>query len=113
MSRTINLTALAVSAALILAPAAIAQAGYSTTSVPVAHGDLNLATAAGARTALQRMKVAANRVCGGKPSPKQLAGIVRYDACVDGAMSRAVAALNIPTVTALYTGETDAQIAAR
>lgn len=86
------------------APAAFAEgntAALISRSVKVSYADLDLSREAGARTLFQRLKAASRRTCGNRPSPKLIAASVRYEACLEGAMSRAVTAIDSPLVTAL------------
>ena len=93
----------------LLAVAAAGPAAAQTTPsliighAQVQHGDLDLATKAGAETMLIRLNKAANNACGGKPSPaindpvgssKQHA----YRLCKVAAIDAATLALDVPLV---------------
>jgi len=68
----------------------------------VDYGDLNLDTEAGARVLFFRLRSAAKEVC----SPlagRSLSLHSRWQACYDKAVASAVAQVNRPAVTALYT----------
>ena len=113
MSRIFKTAAALILAAAVLAPAAAAQSPFQTGSITVSHADLDLSARAGAQTLLKRMQTAANRICGQRPSPRQIAATVRHTACTSSAMKSAVEALNIPTVTALFHGQAGTEVAAR
>lgn len=68
-------------------------------SVTVHFEDLNINSARGAAALYQRIRHAAEDVCG-DPSPQRwLALSSRYATCVRGAIAGAVARVNRPTVT--------------
>jgi UrcA family protein len=113
MSRMYRFVIVAMATAVSAAPIVCAQAGVKQTSVRVAYGDLDLSTRAGAATLLKRMKAATRRVCGAEPSPREIAAMSRHQVCAQDAMSRAVAAIDSPLVTALFTGESGEETAAR
>jgi UrcA family protein len=113
MSRIFKFVIVAMATAVSAAPIVCAQAGLERTSTRVAYGDLDLSTRAGATTLLKRMKAATRQVCGAKPAPKEIAAMLRHQACAQEAMSRAVAAIDSPLVTALFTGESGEETAAR
>jgi UrcA family protein len=73
-------------------------------SVSVGVGDLNLAAEAGAASALSRIHNAARSICGTAPDAKDLGRTADYRDCMTAAIAPAVASLNSPLVTALYTG---------
>ncbi len=74
-------------------------------SVKVSVSDLNLSSEAGARVALRRVTQAARAACGGQPRPIDLERSAQYHDCMNTAVSRAVASLDSPHVTALYAGQ--------
>jgi len=74
----------------------------------VSLGDLNLASATGANTALVRLHGAANRVCANGASSRQLAAWADYQSCRHQAMDDGVTRLNAPLVTARYVKKTPA-----
>src|SRR5687767_10567911 len=99
---------------LILAIAALAIAA------PAAHGatravnsgGLDLANSADGRVMLQRLDRAAADVCGASAfSVREMQRAVRRTACYRETMDQAVAALNAPSVSSLYTA--GAQVAVR
>jgi UrcA family protein len=75
-----------------------------TVSVKVFIGDLNLDDAAGAAVALQRIEASAGAICGDKPDQRLLGDTARYRACTSATVTRAVASLDNPTMTALNAG---------
>lgn len=74
-------------------------------SVAVGVGDLNLAAQPGAATALRRIHNAAQSICGPAPDIRDLERGADYRACIAASMGPAVASLNNPLVTALYSGQ--------
>ena len=113
--------ALAISAGLWLTAvgAGIAQADtpplLETKSQQVAFDDLNLASESGARTLLVRINKAAKAACGpATRSPLLPREAAHQRACVTEAVDTAVRRVDLPTLTALYTGApADIAIAAR
>jgi UrcA family protein len=85
--------------------AAPAAANPDQVSVAVRFGDLNLAAQPGAAVALRRIHNAAQSICGPAPDIKDLERTADYRGCVAASMGPAVASLNNPLVTALYTGQ--------
>jgi UrcA family protein len=98
---TAGLTA---AAALNLCSSALAAprpAELETTSVTVRIGDLDLASDAGARAALTRIRAAAGIVCGDPGDLRDLNYRVRREACMTSAVERTLAELDSPPLTAL------------
>ena len=80
-----------------------ARSIYQEVAVPVTYGDLDLSSQDGATTMLHRLHDAALNACGaddGSVTPYKWA--VRRSACFHASMDRAVASLDAPTVTQLY-----------
>lgn len=73
-----------------------------TTSVAVSYADLDIASAAGAKTLYARIRSAARKVCGPEPSGLDLHGMAAYDACFQGAVSRAVHRVGSDRLQALH-----------
>jgi UrcA family protein len=73
-------------------------------SVSVGVGDLNLAAEPGAATALYRIHSAARSICGAAPDARDLGRTADYRDCMTAAIAPAVASLNSPLVTSLYSG---------
>ena len=103
MKRSI-LLALAAAATLSLAFTAPASADSFQRGERVSYADLNLSTQDGARTLLARIHRAADRVCFVANGPQPLDLHIARRECVNDAVGRAVARLDIPTVTAMYQG---------
>lgn len=76
-------------------------------------GDLDLNRASGAKAALDRIRFAARKVCGERPSPSDLVATHSHRACVRLAVDNAVAALDAPLVTARHMRSDVARLAAR
>jgi UrcA family protein len=73
-------------------------------SVKVSLADLNMASEAGAQTALARIRLAANQACGGDLSDQTLGEQMQFRSCAKQAVQRAVAAINQPALTAVSQG---------
>jgi UrcA family protein len=87
--------------------AAPAASNPDQVSVAVGVGDLNLGAQPGAAIALRRIHAAARSICGPSPDIKDLDRAAEYRGCMAASMGPAVASLNNPLVTALYTGRGD------
>lgn len=96
------LAALAIAAAAQPAASRETAAG-ATVSARIALGDLNLDSRADAKTLLRRIRQAAESLCG-PVADDLLDNRWQYSRCVIGAVDRAVARLDNPTVTALNGG---------
>ena len=98
--KTNNPIRVAVAVALFAALTAGAQAA-DLPEIHVNYADLNVGTTAGATVLYQRIRGAADRVCGGTDT-RDLArqGLAR--ACVDHAVADAVAKVNAPALTRFY-----------
>jgi len=70
-------------------------------TVHVSFAGLDLSSKAGAAILYQRIKGAAQQVCG-SVDRRQLAQLARWSACYEKALADAVAQVNQPQVTALY-----------
>jgi UrcA family protein len=99
MFRTFIATA-AILGALATAPAAAAEPVVRS-SVRVSYADLDLSREAGARALLERIEAASQRVCGPRPSPRNLKINIHYRACYRDAVSQAVAEVESPLLSAL------------
>jgi UrcA family protein len=75
-----------------------------TVTVKVNIADLNLSSQAGASTVLRRIHEAADQICGGAPSIKDLVAFSAYKSCVTSVTDRTVASLDNPYVTAMNGG---------
>ena len=105
MTNTFNTRALslAIAAAAVLAVAAPAgaQTSEAVISVSVPYADLDIGQAAGAKVLFERIKMAADRACGGEPDLRLLDQHARFDQCRKEAINRAVTQLDSPMVTAV------------
>ncbi|HEY2419275.1 MAG TPA: UrcA family protein [Steroidobacteraceae bacterium] len=69
----------------------------------VAYGDLNLDTAAGAKTLYIRLRYAAKHVCSPVAAePRDLNGFHIWQSCVDSAIASAVEQVNKPMLSGLH-----------
>ena len=105
---------LAVSTIMLADATQAAEAGNGPPQQVVSFGDLNLTSSEGVAVLYRRIHSAANEVCAGADT-RELVRIAATKACVDSAISQAVAAVNNPMLTSLYlakTGRTEQQITA-
>jgi UrcA family protein len=94
----------------VMGLACTANAGVARAADPgqyltekVAYGDLNLDTAAGAKTLYVRLRYAAKNVCAPVVAePRDLNGYHIWQNCVDGALASAVGQINKPLLSALH-----------
>jgi UrcA family protein len=86
---------------------AAAADGVDPMSKTVAYGDLNLETTVGANVLYARIRTAAREVCAPFEG-RELARKVRWDSCYDHAVKSAVAQVDKPSLTALYSEKTKA-----
>ena len=95
--------ALWLAASLLAASAAHAQAPAADAPQRafVRTADLDLTRLSGARAVLGRIQAAASHVCGPRPFILDLNGQAAFDHCRTDTVSRTVASLNAPLVTAL------------
>ncbi len=105
MNRDANLFA-ALSALILIA--AIGVTGHALAAdrstgpqIHIRYADLNVQDSAGAAALLHRIRAAADEVCG-VGTDRDLARIVQSQVCAKKAVSDAVAAANLPTLTSLY-----------
>ncbi len=97
---TNNRIRIAAAVALFAALTAGAQAA-DVPQVHVKYGDLNLTTTSGATVLYQRIRGAADQVCGVADSG-DLARFARAKACAAHTVAAAVAAVNVPALTGVY-----------
>ena len=95
------------------APARADESGMQTNSIVVSYADLDIHSAAGAKTLLGRIKVASRHVCGDRPSPLSLRSMTHYNTCVKDAVSGAVAQAPSMAVSSEYFVQRQQQIASR
>jgi UrcA family protein len=102
-----TLTTLLAAAILATGSASAALAAdRETASTAVHYGDLNLGSQAGAKTMLQRINAAANKVCEPQADIGDLTGFGEWRKCVSTSIRNAVQSLDAPMVTAAYGGKT-------
>ncbi len=77
---------------------AMADALVNVKSEVVRYDDIRLISAVGAAVLYGRLHGAAERVCGGPIDSLQIVRQRRYRACVDDALSKAVADVNSPVL---------------
>jgi UrcA family protein len=97
-----TLVALAALSATMLAGVTQAQEATAGDNVPkqaVVYSDLNLNSNAGVQVLYKRIQGAANQVCGREADVLDLQGMSVRKACVERAVSEAVAAVNSPLLT--------------
>lgn len=96
-------TPIALASLVVLGFTAAAQAAPNddVTSVKVQMVGLDLNTQSGARTALNRVRQAADQMCGGQPDLKNLRALVAYRTCLKTKVDSAVASTNAPVLQAL------------
>ena len=78
--------------------------------VVVSYADLNLATAAGARTLYARLSNAAERACGSFPTSPALEQRLQYKACYERTLNKAVEKVESQQVRALHAAHKDATV---
>lgn len=109
-------TAIAIGAGLLAAGAVTSAAAQRSRAdivvqISVPHGDLDLASEAGAKAMLVRLDKAASKACGGKPMPVMALDQVghakkrEYQRCKLAAMDRGTLQLGAPRVRAAWLGE--------
>lgn len=95
----------AVAALFALASAALADPpappAVETRSAKVSLAGLDLATPAGARAALERLKIAAQHLCWELGDVRKISYQATYNACVNETLTDAVRRVNAPTLAAL------------
>jgi UrcA family protein len=94
------LTGLALLAPLSAAAIPAHASDIQQVSTTVHLGDLDLSTSDGAQAAMSRIRRAAREDCGPDPDVREFDSRRQYNQCVDQAVDRAVASLDMPMVTA-------------
>ena len=92
----------AISSGLTSLPAG--AAGLEPLSVTVKYGDLDVSRPQGAATLYSRIRAAAEKVC----SPLEGGGVaakMRFNACIDRAISDAVETIHQPELSAFYSAK--------
>jgi UrcA family protein len=110
--RTIAVSALAMGAAALYAPAGAEEYMHVTPTVAgsmvggktltVNYADLDVSHEAGAKVLLGRIQRAAETVCGPKPILMQISEMAAYRACVNQAMAQGVSSTKQPVVSELF-----------
>jgi UrcA family protein len=95
----------AVSTTLLAGVTQAAGFGDTAAKQMVTYKDLNLNSHEGNQALYRRIQLAANKVCG-DVGVRDLAGMNVKKACVDRAISQAVAEVNSPMLTKVYLGKT-------
>jgi UrcA family protein len=101
---TVRMTLVAVAALSATMLAGVTHAAGSADEVAtqaVIYKDLNLNSSAGVQVLYHRIQGAANQVCG-EVDARDLKGMSIRKACVEHAISSAVAAVNAPMLTRVY-----------
>jgi UrcA family protein len=88
----------ALSATMLAGVTNAAEAGNVAPTLAVTYKDLNLNSNAGIQILYRRIEGAANQVCG-KVDARDLRAVSAKKACVEHAISNAVAAVNSPMLT--------------
>ena len=101
MTRLIACTFAAFSLAMTISPGNAANFISDTPQQTVSYADLDLSHSADAQVLLQRLQVAADNVCGGRPDARHNAQ-ERYNNCTGQAMNGALTSVNSPLVAELY-----------
>jgi UrcA family protein len=94
----LKLTSRIIVASLVLAGAQ-ASAGTAIPSVTVQYGDLDTSAAPGAAALYARLHSGAREVCRQHAPDRSIAGLRRYDDCVQVALGRAIATVGRPAVS--------------
>jgi UrcA family protein len=82
-------------------------------SITVSFADLDIGHQPGAAALLRRLQTAAEQACGGRPDIRVLGEVAAFDKCRRAAVSRAVAQVNSPRLTALARTAHAIQVAGR
>ena len=113
MRRSVKSAFLALVAAIAMAGTATADPVSQKYSVRIKHADLDLATEAGALTAMTRVSNAAQEACGERPSPRLIMATEAHLTCTTVFTRKAVEAIGSPVLTALYDRTAPAQVGSR
>jgi UrcA family protein len=102
MSRSPLIACAALAGLLATSAAAKAEPQVTVVQAHVPYGDLDLATAEGARTMLERIHDALERLCAQPVSPLLPRAAAEAYRCRTSLMARSVAQLNAPAVSREY-----------
>ncbi len=105
------LKAICIASALMATAAIPASAAQSSEgrSVTVHYDDLNITNPKGAAVLINRIRYAAQAVCGPSPDMRNVVGWDSYRACLNETVSRALLTVNSATVSAAYQNGSGAQ----
>src|SRR5262249_8033915 len=101
MTRALSALFLAASA---IATPAVAASLEEPVNITGSYPDLDISHPAGAAVLLHRIEAAATKACGGQPDVRVLAEVSHFDKCRSAALSKAVAEINSPMLTAAANG---------
>jgi UrcA family protein len=87
---------------LVSTAQALAAEPADTHSKTINYSDLNLSTTSGASVLYRRIKWEADEVCGYEGH--SLREVIRWQRCVEGAITNAVTTVNEPLLTAMHAG---------
>lgn len=104
MHRLVSTALAAIVLSLGAQSASAAPADDGTVNVVVRYADLDLKSAYGAQTMLNRLTAASRAACGPQPSITELDRTKPYETCVHDTLSQAVETIHAPLVTAAYEG---------
>jgi UrcA family protein len=107
------IAALGFAAVTHAAPVADRSSDSDATSVNVSIAGLDLSNPAGAKVVLQRIRAAAQTVCGGEPDIRLTERFTLYQSCLKTTVDGAVASLASPLVTAMNAGPSPVMVADR
>jgi UrcA family protein len=113
MRRSVKSAFLAFAVAAAMATTASADPVHQKYSVRIKYADLDLATEAGALTAIKRVDEAAQTACGERPSPRLIMATQAHQACVGVFTRKAIEAIGSPVLTALLERSAPALVASR
>jgi UrcA family protein len=103
MSCTFKSALIALISAAALTPAVFAETSAEPASIRVAYGDLNMSSAAGGRTLLKRISIAARKACQ-KVTETSLLKPLAVSSCKHETIASTVRRLNMVTLTAAWEG---------
>ena len=103
MTFNTTITAALTAAALMFGAAGAASAqsspADSAPSMTVRLSDVDLSSKGGAQTAMERIEIAADAVCGGQPAARDWTGRAFYNQCRANAIKGAVASVGRPALS--------------
>jgi UrcA family protein len=111
--KTLHLFAAAALTVISIQGASAHPADTDVRRVTVDYSDINIASAQGAQAVVQRLRQAAEEVCGPTPDLREIRRTADYRSCLDRAAGEAVTAISSVTVAAAYKGARPPQVLAR